>query len=659
MGAVKLELHYPKSINGVTVDPQPDWSPEGLISELKSLELKLNPSSVVPEHFIKTRIREDPNAKETNKGPSAFVMRISDNETEDTESEDEEVLAQNLVVSKRFSCNELYTSGTDDSEDELVIEATQTQLMEKVGVPEVVLFELDEEHRRGIKEEIRNVISALETDLVNESERSTNALIQVEKYTEARREMDRKLDTQYQRKIAEALDNHLIAVQRDHEHRSQIEERRIRNDAAFEEAKRKEKALQEEKLRQEKAKAEAEARLEAARKRTEEMQKAALEAERRAVKEAAERRATETAKPDSAAVTEKEGIHHKMDANAEAVKEETEKGSSKAHSAAGSLLKVAESALRQEEERLRRYNELVEQNQRLKSASNKDFRSYERQIVRHIKQITGEKDVVRAKAKELMKIFNDPNCPQSISVAMFAKKVVSQCENPSADFGSTSFACAHVIVLVTSQVPLAMDLILAEFHKACIYTVPKYMEYSESAFKTKGAYYKMIGYQEEDGGLESTERYVERVESYLKLYAALVQTEADGVQNMHGLKEGWAWLARFLNALPANRYTATALEAFLKMAGFALFRKYKSQFMKILNIISRNFVDALEAQRDPKLNHVITLIKSYLGKKTFLQEPEGWRLQTSVLSDSCVTDSESGFYQQQYYHQPNRYLYQY
>jgi len=56
---------------------------------------------------------------------------------------------------------------------------------------------------------------------------------------------------------AEALDDHLTAVQRDHEHRSQIEERRIRDDAAREEAKRKEKALQEEKARQEMIRAEA------------------------------------------------------------------------------------------------------------------------------------------------------------------------------------------------------------------------------------------------------------------------------------------------------------------------------------------------------------------------------------------------------------------
>ena len=55
---------------------------------------------------------------------------------------------------------------------------------------------------------------------------------------------------------AEALDNHLTAIQRDHELRSQIEERKI--SAAIEGIKRKEKALLEEKLRQEKAKAEAE-----------------------------------------------------------------------------------------------------------------------------------------------------------------------------------------------------------------------------------------------------------------------------------------------------------------------------------------------------------------------------------------------------------------
>lgn len=59
---------------------------------------------------------------------------------------------------------------------------------------------------------------------------------------------------------AQALDNHLTAVQRDHEHVSQLEERRIRDDMAREEAKRREKAIQEEKVRQERIRAEEEVR---------------------------------------------------------------------------------------------------------------------------------------------------------------------------------------------------------------------------------------------------------------------------------------------------------------------------------------------------------------------------------------------------------------
>lgn len=60
---------------------------------------------------------------------------------------------------------------------------------------------------------------------------------------------------------AEVVDKHLSAVQRDHEQRSQIVERRIRDDAALEEAKRKEKAFHEEKLQKERAKQEAEVSL--------------------------------------------------------------------------------------------------------------------------------------------------------------------------------------------------------------------------------------------------------------------------------------------------------------------------------------------------------------------------------------------------------------
>ncbi|KAJ4949919.1 hypothetical protein NE237_000127 [Protea cynaroides] len=78
----------------------------------------------------------------------------------------------------------------------------------------------------------------------------------------------------------------------------------------------------------------------------------------------------------------------------------------------------------------------------------------------------------------------------------------------------------------------------------------------------------MIGYQEKDGEIESTEQFLKGIESYMKFYGALIQTEV-------------------------------ALDAFLQMAGFALFRKYKSQFRKILNIIHSDFLDPLKSSSDP------------------------------------------------------------
>lgn len=57
---------------------------------------------------------------------------------------------------------------------------------------------------------------------------------------------------------AEVLDKHLSMVQRDHEQKSQIVERRIRDDAAVEEAKRREQSMKEEKIKQERARQEAE-----------------------------------------------------------------------------------------------------------------------------------------------------------------------------------------------------------------------------------------------------------------------------------------------------------------------------------------------------------------------------------------------------------------
>ncbi|KAK7814418.1 mRNA export factor GLE1 [Quercus suber] len=621
MGVIKLEPRCPQRIDGMAIDPEPNWKFDALLSELNSLETKLSSSTNVPAPFAKSRPRYFSNGKSSGKSCKPFIMRVFEDEIDDTDSEGEE--DRSLVAATRFNCDAIYLS--NDSDDESTFK-DQSYLMDEVRIVEGALCELTHEHHLEEKEEIRNKISALETDLRSGSEKSTSALTQVEKYREARNEMDRKLDTQYQRKIAEALDNHLTAVQRDHELRSQIEERKIRSDAAYEEAKRREKALQEEKIRQEKSKAESEARLraeEAKRAALEAERRAALEAERRAVKETAERQAIETSTRVAARAAQEEDAGRQMNAN-----------SAKKSQSASNVLWAAESALNLEQARIQKLKEVDEGNQALRLNYNKDLSSYEKLIGRLIRQISGSTEVVREKSREIIKIFNDPHCPQSVMVAAFAKLVVSRCTSPNTD----AFACGHVIVLVTSQVPHAMDLLLAEFHRACIYSVPKHITYSESAFECEEAYYQALGYRVIDRKLESTKDYLTRLASYMELYGALIQTEVQGVQNTHGLKEGWAWIARFLNTLPANRYTAVALSAFLKMAGFALFRKYKSQFMKVLSNISNNFLQELKACEDPGLNATILEIQSYLEDKRFLKEPVGRALQSSLLSTVSIPE---------------------
>lgn len=68
------------------------------------------------------------------------------------------------------------------------------------------------------------------------------------------------------------------------------------------------------------------------------------------------------------------------------------------------------------------------------------------------------------------------------------------------------------------------------------------------------------------------------------------------------------------------------------MAGFMMFRKYKLQFRNVLNVITREFLVALKKIQDMRLNQVIAEIEAYIETNQFLQEPQGWRLQTSLLS---------------------------
>ncbi|XP_042430731.1 protein GLE1-like isoform X1 [Zingiber officinale] len=595
-----------------SVDPDQQWTMDDFVAGLQALELKLGfSSSKIPS-------------------PLKQLERVLLQESE-MHMLDKTRCESDQVAGWRMTCPDFDSSDFEGSVDDLSFETTKSYAMDKQNLEKSIFLELERQSQLRLKEELRSKLADLVASQRSEINRSASAMTQISKYVEVKQEMDRKLDRQYQRKIAEMLDSHLSAVQRDHEQRSLIEERRLRDDAAFEEAKK--RALIEEKHRREKVKAEAEAKLKAA-KLAEEAERTTMEAAQRAAKESAE---TETVSIREAAASEDARKKSTDDDNTN-TKDTTSLPKMPKEPLLTDGIKVlaTDAALKAEIKRLKIYNEVIE-NPNLPSQKELDRRG--RQISKILKQLTGTVENVRTKKDALVNILSTdiPGCPSSISATMFAKQVIAWCEDSTGTFDSTVFACGRVILLVTSKIPDVMDFLVAEFHKVCIYTVPKYLQPSDQASQNDD-YWKMIGYHEKDGKIESSESYLNRVQSYMKLYAAIIQTQIEGIRNPHGLGKGWSWLARFLNALPANKSTAYALEAFLKMAGFALYRKYKYQFKKMLDVISRSYLPAvrLKEKGDRKIVEVVKKLEQYLEHEMFRKEPDGWRLHDGLLSKELV-----------------------
>ena len=100
-------------------------------------------------------------------------------------------------------------------------------------------------------------------------------------------------------------------------------------------------------------------------------------------------------------------------------------------------------------------------------------------------------------------------------------------------------------------------------------------------------------------------------------------------------------LRRLLNSLPATRTTATALEAFLKAAGFQMSCVYRRQFRKLLAHIDVVFLPELERQGDPDARPVYSRLRTYIHGSNFQKEPELRRMPVSDESTADLAYQES------------------
>lgn len=249
-------------------------------------------------------------------------------------------------------------------------------------------------------------------------------------------------------------------------------------------------------------------------------------------------------------------------------------------------------------------------------------------ITLNVQQISATLEQVRSKAQALAGFISQHHDIQrTYALITLTAKLISQCEVQITRLHSFAFPLAEVAVAVAAAHPDFIELLLARLHESCPLSVPMYYGFRSGGDELE--YLRLMKYkitEEEERGRvelikESTDEYMGRMQGYVMFYAAI--TQSDNPSNPHGLQHAWEYLARLINYVPANRLTAAALDAFLKVAGFKMAAVYKGQFMKLLQAVDRDFLVGLRQTSEPDARAVATRLQLYLNTQQFSKPPEG------------------------------------
>lgn len=248
-----------------------------------------------------------------------------------------------------------------------------------------------------------------------------------------------------------------------------------------------------------------------------------------------------------------------------------------------------------------------------------------------VQQISATQEQVGKKSSNLLQFMSDQHIlQQKFCLVTLANKMLSQCEVQVTRLHSFAFPLGEVSVAVGQHYPEFLPVLQALMQKECPLIVPSlYLPGKDGEKDTK--YFQSMGFKMEpaaekgalDGKssviIEAEEEYVNRLQGYVRLYAAILQS--DNSVDGFGPGASWTYVAHLLNALPACRYSACALDAFLSIAGYKMFISFKSQFLKVMKYIKDVFLQDLMAVADATA--VATRLHSYIDLQEYRQLPKG------------------------------------
>eukprot|EP00210_Caulerpa_lentillifera_P000741 g718.t1 len=243
----------------------------------------------------------------------------------------------------------------------------------------------------------------------------------------------------------------------------------------------------------------------------------------------------------------------------------------------------------------------------------------DKQMKIDVQQISAVEQQVRVKITRILSVFKKLEGSAAViyGYAQFSRYLINRCAGIQ---DNMVFAVARVAVGVIDQHPKLLSLLLSFLHEVSVLTVPKY--YSTTNRSLRGTLLDKLGFRDisgpEEDRKETNDEFINRQSGYVKFYAAFIELNGD----LHGLKFGWSYLSRMLNNLPPSRITASALMAFLKIAGYSLFKTYRRQFFKVLLYVHSTFLVRLANDEDDEAKAVYMRLQTYLQNQDFLKQPQ-------------------------------------
>ncbi|KAF9102760.1 hypothetical protein BGX27_010865 [Mortierella sp. AM989] len=249
--------------------------------------------------------------------------------------------------------------------------------------------------------------------------------------------------------------------------------------------------------------------------------------------------------------------------------------------------------------------------------------SARRDIVASIGQLVNKRSEILRVATEIDGYFNTTKSQNESAynwvLNCTAKKIVKQAETEALVKATPTFPLAHVAVLLFTNHPLFLDVLMARFAKKCPYVTPMYIQKGPN--DSSEDYLAKLAYKKTAKGYESEAQYNARQCAMFTLYCAIMQTTPPIGQNVYPISYGWTWVARIMN-MPPRPITPALIAVFVEVCGNMYLRTYRNQAHKVLQLLFQEFIPIIPSQGKDGTTRLKILLEDF-AKSGQIPVPEG------------------------------------